>query len=50
MLKWQPCQGAELLLDKDIWIDSKESTPLPSGTRIMQLGLEYSCLPDQDFD
>ena len=31
---------SELLLDKDIWTDLKGSTPMPSGPRIMQLGLE----------
>ena len=36
----QPCQGSELLLGKDIWIGSKGSTLMPSGPRIMQLGLE----------
>ena len=40
MLKWQPCQGSELLLGKDVWTDSKGSTPMPLGPRIMQLGLE----------
>ena len=40
MLKWQPCQGSELLLDKGIRTDSKGSTHMPSGPRIMQLGLE----------
>ena len=45
MLKWQPCQGSELLLDKDMWIDSKGSTP---GFRTDQP--DYSFLPDQDFD
>ena len=55
MLKWQPCQGSELLLGKDIWTDSKGSTPMPSGPRIVQLGLELISLitlsiPDHDFD
>ena len=40
MLKWQPCEGLELLLGKEIWIVSNGSTPMPSGPRIMQLGLE----------
>ena len=39
MLKWKPCQGSELLLDKDIWTNSKGSTPMLSGQRITQLGL-----------
>ena len=34
------CQGSELLLDKDIWTDSKGSNPIPLGLGIMQLGLE----------
>ena len=55
MLKWQPCQGSELLLGNDIWTDSKGSTPMPSGPRIVQLGLELINLitlsiPDHDFD
>ena len=40
ILKYQPCQGSELLLDKDIWTDSKGSTPLPLELGIMQLGLD----------
>ena len=40
MLKWQPCQGSELPLDKDIWTDSRGFIPMPLGLRIMQLGLE----------
>ena len=40
MLKYQPCQGLELPLGKDIWTDSRGFPPLPLGLRIMQLGLE----------
>ena len=42
MLKFQPCQGSELPLGKDIWTDSKGFTPMPLQLRIMQLGLELN--------
>ena len=32
--------GSELLLEKDIWTDSKGSTPMLLGLGIMQLGFE----------
>ena len=38
----QPCQDSELLLDKDVWIDSKGSMLMPLGLKIMQLGLELT--------
>ena len=34
----QPCQNSELLLDKEIWIDSKGCMLMPFGLRITQLG------------
>ena len=39
-----PVATTELLLGKDIWTDSKGFTPMPSGPRIMQLGLELNNL------
>ena len=44
LLKYQPCQGSELPLSKDIWTDSKGFTPMPLGLRIMQSGLELNNL------
>ena len=40
----QPCQDSELLLDENIWIDSKGSMLMPLRLRIVQLGLELTNL------